>query len=82
MKALVGNTYHIKDYIKSVGGRWNAQEKCWYVPSDKFDNCVSKLPKGVELKGQIWEECDICGDEPIYLNVGVCECCANKGHRR
>lgn len=27
-----GQTYPVKDKIKEMGGRWNAQEQCWYVP--------------------------------------------------
>ena len=30
-----GNTYPVKDKLKEMGGRWNAEEGCWYVPRSK-----------------------------------------------
>jgi hypothetical protein len=27
-----GNTYPIRDAIKSLGGKWDADRKCWVVP--------------------------------------------------
>lgn len=32
-----GNTFPVKDEIKALGGRWNADRKCWMVPADKAD---------------------------------------------
>jgi hypothetical protein len=29
---IVGNTYPVKDQIKALGGRWNAQARGWDVP--------------------------------------------------
>jgi hypothetical protein len=28
-----GNTYPIREAIKSLGGRWDAQRKAWIVPA-------------------------------------------------
>ena len=33
--AITGNTYPVKDRIKALGGRWNADLKAWMVPADK-----------------------------------------------
>ena len=30
--AIRGNTYPVKDKLKALGGRWNADEKAWMVP--------------------------------------------------
>ena len=35
MIAITGNTYPVKDQLKSLGGRWNADRKAWMVPADK-----------------------------------------------
>lgn len=46
--AITGNTYPVKDQIKALGGRWNADAKAWMVPEDKADQAralVSGAPK-------------------------------------
>jgi hypothetical protein len=30
------------------------------------------------MQGQIWEECEICGEEPVYLPHFRCESCLRK----
>lgn len=35
--AITGNTYPVKDQIKALGGRWNADLKAWMVPAEKAD---------------------------------------------
>lgn len=35
--AITGNTYPVKDQIKALGGRWDADAKAWRVPADKAD---------------------------------------------
>lgn len=46
--AITGNTYPVKEQIKALGGRWNAETKTWMVPADKADaarRLVSSAPK-------------------------------------
>lgn len=83
MKELHGNTFPHKELIKSNGGKWDASNKYWMVPEDKYEMLNAKVDADtIKLSGQLWEECECCGQEPIYLNVGVCERCAYKGYRR
>lgn len=35
MVAISGNTYPVKDQIKALGGRWDADRKVWMVPDDQ-----------------------------------------------
>jgi hypothetical protein len=35
MIAVTGNTFPVKDQIKALGGRWNADLKAWMVPDAK-----------------------------------------------
>ena len=45
---ITGNTYPVKDQIKALGGRWDAQAKGWNVPAEKADEAkalVSGAPK-------------------------------------
>ena len=37
MVAITGNTYPVKDQLKTMGGRWNPEEKAWMVPSVKVE---------------------------------------------
>jgi hypothetical protein len=34
---ITGNTYPVKEHLKSLGGRWNADAKGWDVPASKGD---------------------------------------------
>lgn len=37
MTPITGNTYPVKDQIKMLGGRWNADAKAWMVPDDRAE---------------------------------------------
>lgn len=46
--AIKGNTYPVKDGLKALGGRWNADEKAWMVPQAHAEAAwalVSGAPK-------------------------------------
>ena len=32
-----------------------------------------------EMQGQLWEECERCGKEPVYLPYFLCEDCWPEG---
>jgi hypothetical protein len=34
---ITGNTFPVKDQLRALGGRWDADEKGWRVPADKAD---------------------------------------------
>jgi hypothetical protein len=71
MKALTGNTYPVKDQIKAMGGKWDADKKAWMVPDKVYEQAVSLVsgaPKS-QYKGQRGgytrrnedDECELCG---------------------
>lgn len=33
--AVTGNTFPVKDQLRAMGGRWNAEKGAWMVPADK-----------------------------------------------
>lgn len=37
MQTITGNTYPVKEQIKTLGGRWNSAAQGWDVPDDKAD---------------------------------------------
>jgi hypothetical protein len=52
---ITGNTYPIKDYIKSLGGRWDPDAKGWNVPDSHADaiRAMMPAPKPVQADVQI-----------------------------
>lgn len=32
---IYGNTYPIREELKALGGKWDAERKCWLVPADR-----------------------------------------------
>lgn len=55
MTAITGNTYPVKDAIKSLGGRWNPDIKSWMVPDAKADEArklVAGAPKSAYTGGR------------------------------
>lgn len=44
MKALIGNTYPIKEQIKKVGGKWDAANKQWLVPAASWERLNGLIP--------------------------------------
>ena len=53
--AITGNTFPVKDQIKALGGRWDAERKAWMVPADRAEQArqlVAGAPKGYVRSGQ------------------------------
>jgi hypothetical protein len=63
--AISGNTYPVKDQIKALGGRWNADQKAWMVPAEKADQArrlVSGAPKSSAPQSAYHpRKCIVCG---------------------
>ncbi|MCC6314802.1 MAG: hypothetical protein IT337_12410 [Thermomicrobiales bacterium] len=88
--AITGNTYPVKDQIKALGGRWDADRKAWMVPDDRADE-ARKLVAGSPSKfscdaGRRPTKCRMCGHVerrnargyPIgdrILRSGECQSC-------
>lgn len=45
MRALIGNTYPIRDVIKQKGGKWDASCKLWRVPETVYDELKKMIPR-------------------------------------
>lgn len=46
--AITGNTFPVKDQLKALGGRWDADRKAWMVPAANAaaaQTLVAKAPK-------------------------------------
>lgn len=77
---ITGNTYPVKDQLRALGGRWNAADKCWEVPSDKADaaqKLVTNAPPAAKK--------ELTSSDIIAIAVrkrggrpGVCSMCGGK----
>jgi hypothetical protein len=84
MTSITGNTYPVKDKLKSLGGKWDAITKAWMVPDDKAEEArklVADAPtKSTGGAGSFrLSRCRDCGCSasrynPIYRN-GQCKSC-------
>lgn len=51
MKVSFKYNEELKNYAKSLGGKWNAEEKVWEIPDDSYDDFKYKaMDLGVELE--------------------------------
>lgn len=54
---ITGNTYPVRDQIKALGGRWNAEAKGWMVPDDRAEEArklVAGAPAKTHTQGRSW----------------------------
>jgi hypothetical protein len=43
MVAIAGNTFPVKDQLRALGGRWNADRKAWMIPVEKVDEAKALI---------------------------------------
>lgn len=56
---LIGNTYPVKDQIKSGGGKWDADRKAWYVGVQRkalAEELAGKAINGLASQAQVERE--------------------------
>jgi hypothetical protein len=70
-----------KELAKSHGAKWDKERKKWFVEGE-VPEALEKYVKsqGPEMGGQLWEECERCGREPVYLPLLLCERCWPKNN--
>jgi hypothetical protein len=69
--AITGNTYPVKDALKALGGRWNADRKAWMVPADKADE-ARKLVEGAPAKSSSSSSGDRSSKRRYFANCADC----------
>lgn len=87
MQAISGNTYPVKDQIRGLGGRWDAERKVWMVPDERAAEARA-LVSGAPARSGSYRprKCVACGHEerrdrrgyPIgdrILRSGECQSC-------
>lgn len=80
MTTITGNTYPVRDAIKSLGGRWNSDKKGWNVP-DSVAEQARKLVANV----QVSDKKELSRTDIIAIAVrkrggrpGICSVCGDK----
>ncbi len=61
MVAVTGNTYPVKDQIKALGGRWNAEAKTWMVPDAKAIEAQAIVAGASRTSYHRPTKCKVCG---------------------
>jgi len=51
MTLITGNTYPVKDQIKAIGGRWDAERRGWLVPDAVADQARALVAGGAAAGG-------------------------------
>jgi len=69
--AITGKTFELKNWLKSeFGARWNADKKAWIVDPTKAKDAQDMVNHANKEKKvhrtQLWEPCEMCGQEPSY----------------
>lgn len=63
--AITGNTYPVKDQIKALGGRWDAERKAWMVPVERAAQARQLVHSSSRSTyRRRWNEdnqCEMCG---------------------
>src|ERR1039458_768040 len=75
--AITGNTYPVKDALKAIGAKWDADQKCWTITDKKADEArkiVANAPAQVSTPGK----CAKCHG-PVKAPYTVCYACKNVG---
>lgn len=84
---ITGNTYPVKDALKAIGCRWDAQDKCWTASTDEMAAKAQAIMSGTPaaksaptcspaqsrrgVRGQCWE----CGRTAFLNRDGECGQC-------
>ena len=79
---ITGNTYPVRDQLKSLGGRWDSFRKGWRVPNDKAEEAraiVEDAPVNYQKRGKYISDTFKTSGGTFYRNRnGRCEdapCC-------
>jgi len=73
MITVSGNTYPVKDQLKTLGGQWDGDNKRWLLP-DEAQSTIEQIRVPVGGREQLWEPCTCCGEEPVD-GSGLCRHC-------
>jgi hypothetical protein len=82
---ISGDTYPVKEQLKAMGGRWDADARGWRVPADRAAEAQAlvgapRAPRAPRAHGAVrragWRPCGYPGCSP-----GHCDECDGEGWR-
>jgi len=86
MTTILGNTYPVRDRLRSLGGQWDAEAKVWRVPSSRAAlarAAVESAPQSTRsasrrtfVRRGTWTGCS-CGSVEEYERENDCASCAH-----
>lgn len=79
--AITGNTYPVKDALKALGAKWDADRKCWTITDSKADRARKIVENAPAQKPATPGKCVKCGGnvKPPYHGVKRCSNCRDGG---
>jgi hypothetical protein len=74
---ITGHTFPVRDQLKALGGRWDADARGWRVPAEKAEEAraLANPPRRGLPHGQLWQPCERrgCSTEPVCVSCERCE---------
>lgn len=55
---ITGNTYPVREQLKALGGRWDANRKGWNVPAEKAEIACRIVNGSVKYTDDKWGQID------------------------
>ena len=61
--AIRGNTYPVRNQLKELGGKWDAENRAWMVPSDRADEARKLVENAAKDAPRVPlpTKCRVCG---------------------
>jgi hypothetical protein len=76
--AIHGNTYPVKDELKAIGAKWDADQKCWTITAAKADQARKLVEAAPAQKPPTPGICVKCKGS-VKAPYIICFACKNKG---
>jgi hypothetical protein len=75
MVTITGNTYPVKEQLKSLGAKWDSNQKAWLVPDAKAEQARQIVASGAanattQRAAYRPRKCSVCGHEAATDNRG------------
>jgi len=84
---ITGNTYPVKDQLKALGAKWDADQKCWTITDKKIDEARKIVAAAPAPAALVPGKCKKCGKscKAPYTLCWSCKCaiggvCVNCGN--
>ena len=76
--AITGNTYPVKDQLKALGAKWDADRKCWTITDSKIEQARKIVAGAPQQQAATPGKCLKCHG-PVKEPYKVCYACKNQG---